>query len=65
MKTFTLEFFKKHGKRGGSKRSAAKATAARENGKKGGRPPVADSELSYAARKKRESRARLAKERKQ
>jgi hypothetical protein len=64
MKTFSLEFFQKHGKRGGSNRSAAKATAARENGKQGGRPRLADSELSYAARKQRESRARRAKERK-
>lgn len=38
MKTFSLAFFQKAGKRGGSAKSEAKATAARENGKLGGRP---------------------------
>jgi hypothetical protein len=38
MKTFTLAFFQRHGKEGGSSTSDAKATAARINGKKGGRP---------------------------
>jgi hypothetical protein len=39
MKTFTLAFFQKAGKRGGSSKSKAKAAAARANGRKGGRPP--------------------------
>jgi hypothetical protein len=38
VKTFTLAFFKRHGKQGGSSTSKAKAAAARINGRKGGRP---------------------------
>jgi hypothetical protein len=38
MKTFTLDFFRKAGKVGGSSKSKAKAAAARKNGLKGGRP---------------------------
>jgi len=38
MKTFTLAFFQKAGKVGGSAKSKAKAAAARKNGLKGGRP---------------------------
>jgi hypothetical protein len=38
MKTFTLAFFQRTGKRGGSATSKAKAEAARINGRKGGRP---------------------------
>jgi len=38
MKHFTLEFFQKTGRQGGKAKSKAKALAARENGKRGGRP---------------------------
>ena len=38
MKSFSLTFFQKTGKVGGSAKSRAKAEAARKNGKKGGRP---------------------------
>jgi hypothetical protein len=38
MKSFTLAFFQKAGKRGGSAKTKAKAAAARANGKLGGRP---------------------------
>lgn len=38
MKTFTLAFFQRTGKKGGSAKSKAKAAAARINGRKGGRP---------------------------
>jgi hypothetical protein len=37
MKTFTLDFFRRAGKVGGSSKSKAKAAAARKNGLKGGR----------------------------
>jgi hypothetical protein len=38
MKSFSLTFFQKTGKIGGSAKTKAKAEAARKNGKKGGRP---------------------------
>jgi hypothetical protein len=38
MKTFSLEFFQKTGKKGGRSKSKAKAAASRKNGKLGGRP---------------------------
>jgi hypothetical protein len=37
-KHFTLEFFQKTGKQGGSATTKAKVAAARRNGKRGGRP---------------------------
>jgi len=38
MKHFTLEFFQKTGRQGGKAKTKAKAAAARENWKRGGRP---------------------------
>ena len=38
VKHFTLEFFQKTGRQGGKAKTKAKAAAARENGKNGGRP---------------------------
>jgi hypothetical protein len=38
MKHFSLKFFQKTGKQGGKATTKAKAAAARENGKRGGRP---------------------------
>lgn len=58
-KVFTLEFFRRHGRIGGSKKSRRKTEAVRANGKKGGRPRLPDSQLSYAARMQRKHRAKV------
>jgi hypothetical protein len=38
VKHFSLEFFQKTGRQGGKAKTKAKVLAARENGKRGGRP---------------------------
>ena len=44
VKHFTLEFFQKTGQQGGKAKTQAKADAARQNGKRGGRPKKAKGE---------------------
>ena len=49
-KSFTLEFFQKAGRQGGKAKSTAKAAAARENGRKGGKPRKDKSATKERAR---------------
>ena len=64
-KIFTLEFFQKHGRIGGLAKSKRKTQAVRANGKKGGRPCLPESKLTYAARMQRKYRAKVKAQREQ